>query len=167
MGRPAIREAILTLQKDGFVSVSGGGRTRVIEPTAEHIVESLSTAARHWLTHQEGVQNFQATRKFFECGLARYATQHSTKDDLQLLTKALQVNKDSMNNSELFAQTDVDFHYVSAVILQNTIFTGIHAAISEWLIDQMHTAISSPGKIKLHTGPTRKLLNQLSIEMQI
>ena len=149
VGRPAIREAILTLQKEGFVSVSGGGRTRVIEPTAEHIVESLSTAARHWLAHPEGVQNFQAARKFFECGLARYAAQHATEDDLQLLTKALQVNKDSMNNSKLFAQTDVDFHYVLAVIPQNTIFTGIHAAISEWLIDQRHTALSLPGENKI------------------
>ena len=54
-----------------------------------------------------------------------------------------------MNNSELFAQTDVDFHYVLAVIPQNTIFTGIHAAISEWLIDQRHTALSSPGENKI------------------
>ena len=167
VGRPAIREAILTLQKEGFVSVSGGGRTRVIEPTAEHIVESLSTAERHWLSHPGGVKNFQAARKCFECGLARYSARHATEDDLQLLIKAVKVNKDSINHSKPFAQTDVDFHYVLAVIPKNTIFAGIHAAISEWLIDQMHTAISSPGKIKLHTGPTRKLLNQLSIEMQI
>ncbi|MDG2196585.1 MAG: transcriptional regulator NanR [SAR324 cluster bacterium] len=149
VGRPAIREALLTLQKAGFVSVSGGGRTKVIEPTAEHIVESLSTAAHHWLGHPEGVKNFQAARKFFECGLARYAAQHATEDDLQLLMKALQVNKDSMNNSKLFAQTDVDFHYVLAMIPKNSIFKGIHAAISEWLIDQRHTALSSPGENKI------------------
>ena len=120
VGRPAIREATLTLQKDGFVSVSGGGWTRVVEPTAGHIVESLSTAARHCFSHPEGVKNFQAARKFFECGLARYAAQNATEDDLQLLTKALQVNKDSMNNYKLFAQTDMDFHYVLAMIPQNT-----------------------------------------------
>ena len=109
----------------------------------------MSTAARHCFSHPEGVKNFQAARKCFECGLARYSARYATEDDLQLLTKALQVNKDSMNNYKLFAQTDVDFHYVLAVIPQNTIFTGIHAAISEWLIDQMHTAISSPGENKI------------------
>ena len=149
VGRPAIREALLTLQKAGFVSVSGGGRTRVIEPTAEHIVESLSTAARHWLAYPEGVKNFQAARKFFECGLVRYAAQHATEDDLQVLMKALELNKKAMNNSKMFAQTDVDFHYVLAVIPQNTIFRGIHAAISEWLIDQRYTALSSPGENKI------------------
>ena len=109
----------------------------------------MSTAARHWLSHPEGVKNFQAARKCFECGLARYSARHATEDDLQLLIKALKVNKDSINHSKPFAQTDVDFHYVLAVIPKNTIFAGIHAAISEWLIDQRHTAISSPGENKI------------------
>ena len=52
-------------------------------------------------------------------------------------------------HSKMFAQTDVDFHYVLAVIPQNTIFRGIHAAISEWLIDQRYTALSSPGENKI------------------
>ena len=164
VGRPAIREALLTLQKAGFVSVSGGGRTRVIEPTAEHIVESLSTAARHWLAHPEGVKNFQAARKFFECGLVRYAAHHATEDDLQVLMKALEVNKNAMNNSKIFAQTDVDFHYVLAVIPKNNIFRGIHAAISEWLIDQRHTALSSPGENKIaytaHQEITEAIINR-------
>ena len=100
----------------------------------------MSTAARHCFSHPEGVKNFQAARKCFECGLARYSARHATEDDLQLLIKALKVIKDSINHSKPFAQTDVDFHYVLAVI---------HAAISEWLIDQMHTAISSPGENKI------------------
>ena len=54
-----------------------------------------------------------------------------------------------MNNSKLFAQTGVDFHYVLAVIHKNTIFTGVHAATSEWLIDQRHTALSSLGENKI------------------
>ena len=167
VGRPAIREALLTLQKAGFVSVSGGGRTRVIEPTAEHIVESLSTAARHWLAYPDGVKNFQAARKFFECGLVRYAAKYATEDDLQVLMRALEVNKNAMNNSKMFAQTDVDFHYVLAVIPKNTIFRGIHAAISKWLIDQRHIALSSPGENKIAYRHTRKLLKQSSVEMQI
>ena len=109
----------------------------------------MSTAARHCFSHPEGVKNFQAARKCFECGLARYSARHATEDDLQLLIKALKVNKDSINHSKPFAQTDVDFHYVIAVIHKNIIFAGIHAAISEWLIDQRHTAISSPGENKI------------------
>ena len=109
----------------------------------------MSKAARHCFSHPEGVKNFQAARKCFECGLARYSARHATEDDLQLLIKAVKVNKDSINHSKPFAQTDVDFHYVLAVIPKNTIFAGIHAAISEWLIDQMHTAISSPGENKI------------------
>ena len=63
--------------------------------------------------------------------------------------RALEVNKNAMNNSKMFAQTDVDFHYVLAVIPKNTIFRGIHAAISKWLIDQRHIALSSPGENKI------------------
>lgn len=146
VGRPAIREAILTLQKAGLVSVTGGSRARVTEPTAEMVVESLSTTARHLLADPDGVRNFQEARKLFEVGLVRYAAKNASKKDLQKLKKALKENHQSIGDINWFERTDMAFHYVLAVIPNNPIFTAIHAAISDWLYEQRHTTLSSPGQ---------------------
>ena len=44
-----------------------------------------------------------------------------------------------------FERTDVAFHYVFAVIAGNPIFTAIHAALVEWLIEQRRTTLA-PGE---------------------
>ena len=45
-----------------------------------------------------------------------------------------------------FEKTDVDFHYVLAVIPRNPIFPAIHAAIAEWLVQQRHITLNWRGR---------------------
>src|SRR5262245_65174847 len=68
VGRPAVREALFSLQKMGLVAVNSGERARVTQPTPEVVVQSLSGAARHLLSASDGVRHFQEARAFFEVG---------------------------------------------------------------------------------------------------
>lgn len=146
VGRPAVREALFSLQKMGLVAIQAGDRARVTRPTPEAVVESLSGAARHLLAAPGGIENLQDARLFFEVGLARHAAQHRTTADLQSLAEALAANKAAMGDLELFEKTDVAFHFMLAVIAKNPIFTALHAAIVEWLVEQRHTTLSWPGR---------------------
>ena len=93
VGRPAVREALFALQKMGLVAISSGERARVTQPTPKVVFESLAGAARHLLAAPDGVRHFQEARAFFEIGLARYAAQHATPDDLATLRDALETNR--------------------------------------------------------------------------
>lgn len=146
VGRPAVREALFALQKMGLIAVSAGGRARVTTPTPEVVVESLSGAARHLLAAPGGVRSFQEARLFFEVGLARYAAEHASTDDLAELDRALAANRQTIGDIARFERTDVAFHYVLAVIPRNPIFTAIHSAIAEWLMEQRHITLSRPGQ---------------------
>ena len=142
VGRPAVREALFALQKMGLVAINSGERARVTQPTPKVVFESLAGAARHLLLAPQGVRHFQEARAFFEIGLARYAAQHATADDLDALKRALEVNRQSIYNLHAFERTDVAFHYVLAVIPRNPIFTAIHEAIAAWLT----TTLRTPGQ---------------------
>ncbi len=146
VGRPAIREALFALQKMGLLAVSSGGPARVTAPTPAVVVNSLSGAARHLLSAPDGVRSFQDARLFFEIGLARHAAEHATDADLQDLNQALESNRRTVGDVRRFEQTDVEFHYVLAVIRRNPIFTAIHAAMAEWLVEQRHITLSRPGQ---------------------
>jgi GntR family transcriptional regulator, sialic acid-inducible nan operon repressor len=145
VGRPAIREALFTLQKLGLVAVSNGVRARVTRPTPAVVFKSLSGAARNLLAQPGGITDFQDARMFFEVGLARRAARSATKADIRELAAALEANHDSMGDLALFEQTDVAFHYVLAKIARNPIFTAVHQAIIEWLTEQRHVALQVAG----------------------
>lgn len=144
VGRPAIREALFHLQKLGLAELRSGTRARVTRPTPKSVVDGLSITARHMLSSPDGIHNFQGVRVFFEAGLARHAALHATEQDLADFEAALEDNRESIGDLGRFERTDVAFHYVLAEIPRNPIFTAIHAAFAEWLLEQRQTTLA-PG----------------------
>jgi GntR family transcriptional repressor for pyruvate dehydrogenase complex len=146
VGRPAVREALFALQKMGLVAINSGERARVTQPTPKVVFESLAGAARHLLSAPDGVRHFQEARAFFETGLARYAAVHATDADIADLKRALEANRQALDNLYAFERTDVTFHYVLALIPRNPIFTAIHEAIAAWLTEQRTITLRTPGQ---------------------
>ncbi len=142
VGRPSVREALLHLSRMGLVEVRSGERARVTRPNPQVVIDSLAGAARHMLSAPGGVRDFQGARLFFEVGLARHAAVHATAEDLEALKAALEANRDSLGDLRRFERTDVEFHYVLAVISRNPIFTAIHAALADWLLEQRRTTLA-------------------------
>lgn len=146
VGRPAIREALFALSKMGLIAIRNGERPRVTLPTAEIVVDSLSGAARHLLTASDGIRSFQGARLFFEIGLVRHAAVHASDEDRRALIRALELNRDALDDLKAFESTDVAFHYVLAEIPRNSIFTAIHEAMVAWLTEQRTITLVSPGQ---------------------
>jgi DNA-binding FadR family transcriptional regulator len=145
VGRPSIREALFHLRKMGLVDIRSGERARVTRPTPQFVIDALSSTARHMIAAPGGVHDFQDARIFFEAGLARHAALHATDEDLSNFEEALEVNRQSIGDLKLFERTDVAFHYVLALVPRNPIFTAIHAALAEWLLEQRQTTLA-PGE---------------------
>lgn len=144
VGRLAVREAMLSLQKMGLVQVSSGERAKVTAPTADALVRELSGAARLLLAEDGGIKQFQEARTLFEVGLARLAAQHPTREDLETLRDALEANGRAIDNRPDFMRTDVAFHYAIAAIPRNPIFTSMYNAVVEWLTEQRVISGRSP-----------------------
>ena len=150
VGRPSIREALQHLSKMGLVEVRSGERARVTQPTPQFVIDALAGSARHMMQAPGGVHNFQSARLFFETGLARNAALHATDEDLARLEEALEANRQSIGDLKLFERTDVDFHYELAVMTENPIFTAIHAALAEWLLEQRRTTLAEGVDVKAY-----------------
>ena len=136
VGRPAVREGLLSLQKMGLVVVGNGARARVTHPTPSVVVKELAGAARHLLAAPGGITHFQKARALFEIGLAGEAARHATAADIAELKAALAANQKATSNADEFDRTDAAFHYVLALIPRNPIYTAVHEALVEWLTEQ-------------------------------
>jgi GntR family transcriptional repressor for pyruvate dehydrogenase complex len=161
VGRPAVREALFHLGKMGLIEVRSGERARVTRPTPEIVIGTLSGAARHMLASPGGVRDFQAARTFFEVGLVRHAAEHATAEDIERFEAALEENRRSIGDLKRFQRTDVAFHYVLAVIPGNPIFTAIHAAFAEWLLEQRQTTLA-PGQDEIAYAAHRQIFEAVA-----
>jgi len=145
VGRSAVREAMLSLQKMGILAVRSGERARVMAPTPDFLVRELSGAARFLLAQKGGVRQFQEARAMFEVGLARLAAEKAAREDIEALERVLEANGRAVGDPDQFMRTDIQFHYVIAAIPGNPIFTSMHDAMVEWLTEQRETSGRAPG----------------------
>ncbi|HXV25642.1 MAG TPA: transcriptional regulator NanR [Alphaproteobacteria bacterium] len=162
VGRPAIREALFSLQKNGLVALTSGARARVTEPSADRVISELTGAARYFLSTEEGERAFQDARMFFEVGLARNAAASATKEDITRLQKALRANENAIGDIEEFQRTDVAFHAELALISRNPIFKAIHDAIEAWLLQQRRVSLMIPGALSEAHGYHRKIFEAIA-----
>lgn len=134
--RTSIREALLSLQSAGLISMRQRARARVTQLNNPAFFSQLSGAAQSLLALPNGVADFQEARVLFECGLVRYAARHASPKEIDRLAVALAQNKKAIDNPALFAKTDLAFHDTLAEIPRNPIFTALNGALSEWLMAQ-------------------------------
>ncbi|MGU3414804.1 transcriptional regulator NanR [Enterobacteriaceae bacterium C34A] len=134
VGRPSVREALAALKRKGLVQINNGERARVSRPSADTIISELSGMAKDFLAHPGGIAHFEQLRLFFESSLVRYAAEHASDEQVELLAKALELNSQSLSDNALFIRSDVEFHRVLAEIPGNPIFMAIHVALLDWLI---------------------------------
>lgn len=144
VGRPAVREALFSLQKKGLVSISNGERTRVQAPDPSIILDDLSLAVRHYLSRPDGMKALHDLRIFLETGLARQAARRASASDVERLERALLANKAAIGDKAAFESTDNAFHMTLAEISGNPLFVQIHAAVIRWLGDQRTVALRHP-----------------------
>lgn len=148
VGRPAVREALLWLNKKGFIAVSGGERARVTEPNPKDLLAHLSGAAAMLVRRPEGMQLFQQTRLFTEIALTREAARVAQPADLRHLQTLLEANQATVGDVESFARTDDAFHFGIASLSGNPLVTALYNSVLDVLQDQRHTSLQHPDALK-------------------
>lgn len=145
VGRPAVREALLLLERTGLVQLTTGGRARIIRPTVSVLVNQLAGTAKHFLASPGGEESFQDARRLFEAAIARNAAEIATDSDISQLRTALEANRAALDDMAAFERTDVAFHFALARIGDNPVFAALHGGIAGWLSMQRHISLRVVG----------------------
>ena len=145
VGRPAVREALLLLERTGLVQLTTGGRARIIRPTVTVLVNQLAGTAKHFLATPGGEESFQDARRLFEAAIARNAAEIATDSDITQLSAALESNRATLDDMAAFERTDVAFHFALASIGDNPVFAALHGGIAGWLSMQRHISLRVVG----------------------
>lgn len=146
VGRPAIREALITLQRSGLIEIGNGVPARVATPNMERVVAGMVPAVSQMLSSSEGQRHLQGVRLFLEIGLVRNAAANASDAEIAGLAAALDKNRSAVGDVVAFIGTDVAFHFCLACMMRNPAFVALHDAMSTWLLEQRQFALREPGE---------------------
>src|SRR6478735_9258187 len=86
VGRPAVREALQSLQTMGLITISHGERSRVNELTPDAVLRQGDAVARMLLTSApENLEDLKQARRLFELGMVREGAPRATAGDVAAL----------------------------------------------------------------------------------
>lgn len=131
--RTVVREAIRQLSNLGLVEARPRFRPVVRSPGFDSALDAVGGVVRLLLNQKGGVRSLFDTRVMIEVYLVREAALRATKEDIAALSKALDANKEAIENSEKFYETDMDFHKVLYQVPKNPVLNAIQKAYTDWL----------------------------------
>ena len=141
VGRPAIREAMQSLERMGLISISHGERAIVTAPDARTVIDQVAMTVRHMLiSSSQTLEHLKEARLFFEMGMVRIAADTATDEDIARLRDRLDAHHDSLKDLSTFLEMDKLFHREIAAISRNPIYAAVSQAIFEWL-EEFHVEL--------------------------
>lgn len=149
IGRPAVREALLSLEKKGFITTESGRRACVTVPSVNSVFTTLNSVVGMLIKERESLKNLFDARKFLEAAMARHAASAINKVLLSELKEALESNRQAIGNRRLFVETDIKFHSVLFRVANNPVFDAVHTAVVNWLMEHWEKIERSEATEKL------------------
>jgi GntR family transcriptional repressor for pyruvate dehydrogenase complex len=133
VSRTVLREAMRVLAAKGLLEAQQGIGTTVRALTSRHVVEPLGL----YLRAQEGgvisFHHLHQVRSLLEVEIAGIAAESATDEEIAQLREVYESMVEAMNNVELLAEQDAEFHRTLAAMTHNPLLLVLIDSIRELL----------------------------------
>lgn len=163
VGRPAIREAMQSLETIGLIEIRHGGRARVTEPSIGRMVDQIGETMKHLLANSPAsLENLKEARATTEREMARLAARRRSSADVERLGKIIADQELASDDPGRFRALDGLFHREIATISGNPIFSALIDALFRWLSDFHVDLVSVPGLEQVTLDEHREILSAIA-----
>jgi len=134
VGRPAVREALQSLQTMGLITISHGERSRVNELSPDAVLRQGDAVARMLLSvAPQNLEHLKDARRMFEIGIVRITASKATQADVADLREIIEHQREQLGDVPAFIGADIAFHVRIAELSGNPIFSAVSQAMLNWL----------------------------------
>lgn len=148
VGRPAIRESLLKLERMGIIETRPGVRAKVCEPSVALLFEEMGNVARLNMRTLEGQKAFLDMRLFLENALCRIAAKRIGDVCLEKLRDILEEQSHCLDDLEGFSATDLAFHGLIAEVSGIPMVIALYKNMGMWLLEQRQTTLTAKGQFQ-------------------
>ncbi len=163
VGRPAVREAMQSLEATGLLQVRHGERPRVATPTMAAALERMGLTMRHALSHSAPtMEDLKEVRTATEGYLARIAARRHSAEEIAKLRAIVAAQADCAGTDPpAFMRLDGQFHAAVAAIAGNPVFALVVEALFQWLSEFHISAVHRPGLERLTVREHREIIDAI------
>lgn len=159
VGRPAVREAMQSMQTLGLLTISHGERARVSELSADLMFRQMDMVARMLLSASpDNLEHLKQARLMFEVGMVSVASTRAKPSDIEELKGLVVAQKSELGDAARFMRADMAFHSKIASLSENPIFTAISDAMLNWLFNYHTDLLLWSGRESVTLGEHDKIV---------
>ncbi|MEM1285006.1 MAG: FCD domain-containing protein [Pseudomonadota bacterium] len=147
VGRPSVKEALLMLERKGFVRLKRGVAPIVLEPTPKGAMEAIADMVQAMLADSSRRSEFYDLRVTLETFAAMEAARACSSEDLEALEEALAACRSAKGDAKAFRDADQAFHHCLMATQQNSVANALHGALIEW---GLYNPEHGPGLESIH-----------------
>ena len=163
VGRPAIREAMQTLERQGLITISHGERARVLSPTARSVIDQVAVSTRLLIgAAPENLEHLKDARAFFEEGMVRQAVGRATEADIDTLRGLIRAQEAARHDQAAFLDCDMRFHRQIAYLTGNPIYPALSQAMFQWLAEFHSGVVSMRGAETLTLTEHTRIVDRMA-----
>jgi DNA-binding FadR family transcriptional regulator len=146
VGRLAVREALLALERLGITAFVPGIGIQVVVPTPAQLMDGLDPGVLHYLAHSEGGHTqLREVRRAIEVDIVRLATGRASSEDVTAIEATLRQGERCIDDRARYLEADRAFHLAIGVAAGNPVFAALQAAIRRWIEGYPATRVHVPG----------------------
>lgn len=143
VSRSSVREALRSLESQGFIESRQGNGTYIASQPVESLVSPLASVI---FTEKDDQMELFEMRRMIEPQLAYLAAERATEEEIAMLEKALALQEEQIGRGESGTDVDKDFHYIMARATKNKALLRITDNIMDLLAESREQYLQVEGR---------------------
>jgi GntR family transcriptional repressor for pyruvate dehydrogenase complex len=158
VSRGSLRDAVRALEVTGLVEPRQGEGTVVRAPTADSLINPLTTVL---LRQRVFVSELLEFRAMIEPVLARRAAKHATAKDIERLQEILRRQQEKVDRGELAVEEDSEFHNTIALAAKNSVVLKVLDVFMDLLRESREKSLQVQGRLQKSVEGHRQILQAI------
>ena len=143
VSRSSVREALRTLETQGFLESRQGDGTYIASKPVESLVSSLASVI---FSEKDSQMELFEMRRLIEPQLAYLAAERATQEEIAMMEQALVLQEEAVARGETGTDVDKSFHYIMAKATKNKVLLRLTDSMRDLLAESRDKYLQVEGR---------------------
>jgi len=143
VSRSSVREALRTLETQGFLESRQGDGTYIASKPVESLVNPLASVI---FSEKDSQMELFEMRRLIEPQLAYLAAERATQEEIALMEQALVLQEEAVARGETGTDVDKSFHYIMAKATKNKVLLRLTDSMRDLLAESRDKYLQVEGR---------------------
>ena len=158
VSRSSVREALRTLETQGFLESRQGDGTYIASKPVESLVNPLASVI---FSEKDSQMELFEMRRLIEPQLAYLAAERATQEEIAMMEQSLVLQEEAVARGETGTDVDKSFHYIMAKATKNKVLLRLTDSMRDLLAESRDKYLQVEGRPDKSISRHRQVLDAI------